>query len=304
MTVRTDRGTSTTAEVVAELVPHVPPLRCCRVALLEGMRLATGPAGDSSGPVTTRLAAARAAIGALHADGVAAHVVRRRSPRRPRYAVVVGGATGEGEASSTRNCCARSRLRGAFLAAGSVSRPDAAAHLEMLCASRNAADVLRDSCTQLGIDAAVLSRRGHWLVAARSVEAVAATLSSIGAQHGRIRFEEGRVLREMRAAVNRRINSETANLRRLASASVRHALAVELLHRDPARWDALPPALREAGLARRRHPQDSLDSLAARVGCSRSAMAGRLRRLLLAAGTGGSLSPRLAGSSRGTTSEV
>jgi hypothetical protein len=304
MTARGDRSTSLTAEVVAELVPHVPPLRCCRVALLEGMRLATGPAGDSSGPVTTRLAAARAAIGALHADGVAAHVIRRGLARRPRYAVVVGGATGEGEESSRRNCCARLRLRGAFLAAGSVSRPDAAAHLEILCASENAAVVLRDSCTQLGIDATVLNRRGHFLVAARSVEAVAATLSSIGAQHGRIRFEEGRVLREVRAAVNRRLNSETANLRRVAGASVRQALAIEALCRDPKRWDGLPPALREAGLLRRRHPQDSLEALATRAGCSRSAMADRLRRLLLAAGTGGSLSGRLPGPSRGVTSEV
>jgi DNA-binding transcriptional regulator WhiA len=59
--------------------------------------------------------------------------------------------------------------------------------------------------------------------------------------------------------------------------------AISALRRDSGRWDALQPALREAAQLRERHPQDNLDGLARRAGCSRSAMADRLRRLLDAA---------------------
>jgi len=88
------------------------------------------------------------------------------------------------------------------------------------------------------------------------------------------------VVREVRAGVNRRLNSETANLRRTVDAGMRQADAIARLRADPASWDRLPPALREAATLRVRHPEQALDDLAALAGCSRSAMAGRLRRLL------------------------
>ena len=40
MTPRPGRGGSFTAEILAELTPHTPPLACCRAAMVEGMALA------------------------------------------------------------------------------------------------------------------------------------------------------------------------------------------------------------------------------------------------------------------------
>jgi DNA-binding protein WhiA len=121
----------------------------------------------------------------------------------------------------------------------------------------------------------------------RSGAAVGAALSSIGAQAGRLSFEAGRVIREVRSGVNRRLNAETANLRRTASAGVRQLESIIALEADPVRWAALPPALREAAALRARHPDDDLAQLAARAGCSRPAMAGRLHRLIVASGIAG-----------------
>jgi DNA-binding protein WhiA len=87
--------------------------------------------------------------------------------------------------------------------------------------------------------------------------------------------------------VNRRLNAETANLRRTAAAGVRQVESIAMLEADPARWQALPPALREAALLRTGHPDDDLAHLAVRAGCSRPAMAGRLHRLVAAAGEAG-----------------
>ena len=283
MTLRAGRGGSFTAEILAELTPHTPPLACCRAALVEGMALA----GDAtaSGVATTRLSAARAALKALHENGVPAHAERLATPRRATYRVAMGRPA-EGLAAPTmsdRTCCARALLRGAFLAGGTVSRPDSQPQLEILCRSQRAARTLAAAFAGFSVPAAAVQRRGRWLAAARSAEAVGSALSTIGAQTGRLRFEDGRVVRELRGGVNRRLNAETANLRRTVSAGVQQLEAIALLRADPERWTALPPALREAAMLRERHPQDTLDRLARRAACSRSAMADRLRRLVTVA---------------------
>jgi DNA-binding transcriptional regulator WhiA len=287
MTARPGRGGSFTAEIIAELTPHTPPLPCCRSALVEGMRL-TGDDGRG-GIVTARLSAARAALQALHLNGVSAHVERLATSRRATYRVTIGAPAADAGAArhalaSARSCCQRSRLRGAFLAAGTVARPDAPPHLEIVCPSRPAAEQLAAVFGQLGIDATVVRRRSRWLAAVRSAEDVGVALSTIGAQSGRLRFEDGRVVRELRAGVNRRLNAETANLRRTVTAGIEQLRAIGELRADRRRWEALPPALREAAILRERHPQDTLDRLAGRAACSRSAMADRLRRLVAAAG--------------------
>jgi cell division protein WhiA len=276
---------SFTAQVVAELAPHLPPLACCRSALLAGMACAQEPGAARPGSelVTTRLVAARAALGTLRADRVLAHVERRRTPRRVRYAVLVdGGQEVDLEAAAALRagpCCSRALLRGAFMVGGAVSRPERPAHLEVVCRSAEAAAAIGAAFDRLDVGATRLERRGRWVVAVRSADAVGEALSVIGAQGGRLRYEEGRVVCEMRAEVNRRINGETANLRRTADAAVRQLEAARRLRGDTARWERLPAAVREAAELRLRHPQDALERIAALAGVSRSAMAGRLRRL-------------------------
>ncbi|HEY0409152.1 MAG TPA: DNA-binding protein WhiA, partial [Candidatus Dormibacteraeota bacterium] len=164
-------------------------------------------------------------------------------------------------------------------AGGAVSHPERPAHLEILCRSEDAAGGLGAAFHRRGVEPSLAERRGRWMVTVRAAEAVGAALSVIGAQGGRLRYEEGRVVREMRAGVNRRINGETANLRRTADAAVRQVEAALHLRGDPTRWERLPQGLREAAELRLRHPQDNLERIAALAGVSRSAMAGRLHRL-------------------------
>ena len=159
----------------------------------------------------------------------------------------------------------------------------------MLAAERLAADA-----ASLGLPARVRWRRGRVMITIRTAAAVGAFLSCIGAQTGRLDYEAGRVVRDVRSNVNRRLNAETANLRRAATAGVTQVSAVRALERDPARWLAMPPAVREAATLRRRHPDHDLAALAALAGCSRSAMAGRLHRLVALA-TGDSVRPARGG---------
>jgi hypothetical protein len=283
------RGGSFTEAVVAELAPHVPLLAHCQAALLRGMSLTAGEEDAGGGVVlsTPRSAAARLALAVLHAGAHSAGLVRLRTARRHRWAITAPGGLPEPPPGSG-TCCDRALVRGAFLAAGSIARPDGAAHLEVVVAGGAEASELSEALRRLGVTPTTVARRGRAVVAVRSVDGVAATLSSIGAQGGRLRFEEGRVVREVRAGVNRRINSETANLRRTVDAGMRQTGAAERLQSDPERWRSLPSAIREAATLRLRHPADPLSRLAARAGVSRPAMAGRLRRLeLIAAERGG-----------------
>src|SRR5437879_4529812 len=179
---------SFTQRVVAELAPHIPPLSCCRRTLVEGMLLVS----DSPSTVsTTRLAAARAAMSSLHAERIAAHVVRAAAPRRLRY-VLSGALLEEIGAGSSLPCCTRSRLRGAFLAAGRVVRPAREPHLEISFATEAAAARIAADLAALGVTATIRDHRGARLVTVRSSQAVGTVLSSIGAQGGRLEFEAGR----------------------------------------------------------------------------------------------------------------
>jgi DNA-binding protein WhiA len=279
----TDAALSFTQRVVAELAPYTPLLPCCRRSLVEGIALVTTAPGSIG---TTRPVAVRAAMQALHADGIPAHVSRLVAARRTQY-VIVGVDPSTLQPASERSCCRRTRLRGAFLGAGRLVRPDGEPHLEIGCADEGGAGRLVDDFAALGVAARTRRRRGRWVVTVRSGPAVGAALSSIGAQAGRLTFESGRVIREVRSGVNRRLNAETANLRRTAAAGVRQLECIAVLEADPRRWQALPPALREAADLRAGHPDDDLAQLAARAGCSRPAMAGRLHRLVAAAGEGG-----------------
>ncbi len=272
-----------TQRVVAELAPHTPILSCCRHSLVEGLALVTATPGAIA---TTRPVAVRAAMQALHAEHIAAHVSRVGAARRVQY-VLVGIEPAVVETSSTKVCCRRSRLRGAFLGAGRLVRPDGEPYLEIGCAAGAGATQLVDDFAVLGVPARTRLRRGRWVVTVRSGQAVGAALSSIGAQAGRLAFESGRVIREVRSGVNRRLNAETANLRRTATAGVRQLESIAVLEADPRRWESLPAALREAAELRAGHPDDDLAQLAERAGCSRPAMAGRLHRLVAAAGESG-----------------
>jgi DNA-binding protein WhiA len=278
-----DSGQSFTQRVVAELAPHTPLLGCCRRSLVEGLALVTTQTGMIA---TTRPVAVRAAMQSLHAEHITAHVSRVAAARRTQYTLI--GIEPEAlQASSARVCCARSRLRGAFLSAGRLIRPDGEPYLEIGCAEEGGAAQLIADFATLGVGAQIRRRRGRWVVTVRSGAGVGAALSSIGAQAGRLSFEAGRVIREVRSGVNRRLNAETANLRRTAAAGVRQLESIAILEANPDRWGALPPAVREAAALRARHPDDDLAQLAARAGCSRPAMAGRLQRLVAAAGVAG-----------------
>jgi DNA-binding protein WhiA len=94
-----------------------------------------------------------------------------------------------------------------------------------------------------------------------------------------LELETYRVGRDVQARLNRLINAEEANLARTVRAADRQLSAITRLEAEGG-LGRLSPGLREMAIIRRQMPDADLDTLAAAIGLSRSAVNHRLRRLV------------------------
>ena len=180
-------------------------------------------------------------------------------------------------------CDRRAFLRGVLLGSGSLSFTASGPHVELVLASDDAAADLQAALASLDVRALRAERRGRFVVYLKGHEEIAALLRLVGANRGVLELETHRVGREVQASLNRLVNAEEANLARTVHAADRQLAAIAQLGRS-GRLAGLAPALRETAALRRRMPEADLDTLAAALGVSRSAVNHRLRRLVELAG--------------------
>jgi DNA-binding protein WhiA len=161
-----------------------------------------------------------------------------------------------------RECCRAAYIRGALLGAGSVSGPRSP-HLEIRCASMQAAELI---VRIAALDDVVLRvrDRGRYAVAyAKGADAIAETLALAGASDAALVVDEHAVVGAARAHANRLTNADQANLVRASRAAHAQLRAVQRLAEN-GRLEMLPPPLREIADLRIRHPSLSLRELAAK----------------------------------------
>jgi cell division protein WhiA len=177
-------------------------------------------------------------------------------------------------------------LRGAFLAAGSVSHPDRAPHLEVAAHRVDAAEALAASMRHLTDGQVSVSappgadRGGRPRVVVKSGETIGVLLASMGATGAFLRWDERRLRRQLRGEATRLANADAANLRRTVEAASTQVQAVERVVTELG-WEGLGDALRTVAIARLANPDASL----AEIGqlsdppLSKTAVHRRLRRL-------------------------
>jgi cell division protein WhiA len=186
-----------------------------------------------------------------------------------------------------RRCDRAAYLRGVLLAAGSVSGPRQAAHLEVRTASGELAAGLAALLRAAGAAGARHGRhRDAWRAVAKDGAEIADVLAAVGAHSAFLAFDEGRLRRELRGAANRAANADRANLGRAVAASGRQAAVIERVVAEVG-WDALDADLRAVALARIANPEATLAELGALLDppLGKSAVHRRLQRLCaLAAG--------------------
>jgi cell division protein WhiA len=178
-----------------------------------------------------------------------------------------------------RSCCRAAYLRGALLAAGSVSGPRAP-QLELRTATREAAELLAGLAQEEGMRLGVVERDRHCAAYARGRESVAELLGFVGAHGAALALQEGAVLGATRSAANRLANADHANLVRASRSAQRELRAIRRLAAAGG-LDRLPPELREIAELRLRHPTLALRELASRCSppVTKAAAHRRLKRL-------------------------
>jgi DNA-binding transcriptional regulator WhiA len=270
---------SFTDDVKAELANAHPARPCCREAELYAIVSALGGEPRQL-EVTVRVprnAVARKIVQLVRATGgTIAEVTKGRTEKRPSYRLRLTLPRGRGSSDS---CCARATLRGAFLARGVLGNPADAYHLEIGYPSGDGADVLAAS-KRAGIPLVKGSRRGQNIYYLKGAEPISALLGLMGANRAVMRFENDRIFRDMRSQANRRVNSETANLDKRLRAALQQVEAIKAMRRRDPGLRSLPGALRETAEMRLAHPHAGLLELAGESNISKSAIAGRLRRLM------------------------
>jgi len=201
------------------------------------------------------------AYGTLHRAGVL-DASRRPIERPPRRVVA-------------RRCCRRAYLRGALLAAGSLSGPRDP-HLEVRTSELEGVRFLAALAAREGADLHVADRGRHAVAYAKGVESIADALVAAGATDTVLVLEESSVLAAIRADANRLANADHANLVRTSRAAHAQLEAVRSLD-----LESLPDELREVAMLRLRHPTASTLELARRCHppTSKASAYRRLRKL-------------------------
>ncbi|MDL2280731.1 DNA-binding protein WhiA [Selenomonadales bacterium OttesenSCG-928-I06] len=158
-------------------------------------------------------------------------------------------------------CCKRAYLRGAFLGGGSVSRPQGSYHLELLTANKVFAETLLKFMRSFDLSAKLTDRKNTYIIYLKEGDAITHFLQIIGAHTALLKFEDVRILKEMRNKVNRIVNCETANLEKTVGASFKQIENIKLIQ-EKMGLEGIPKELRELALARLENPEATLNELA------------------------------------------
>ncbi len=159
-----------------------------------------------------------------------------------------------------RQCCGIAYLRGCFLGGGYVSRPDGPAHLEIAVQHAEMAEDLCALMARYSLQVQVARRKRHFVVYSKSRSDQAGLLALVGAYNAVLRLEGDGVLREIREQVNRRVNSETANLERAVDAAQRQLRDIRTIE-ESLGLNRLPVSLLQVAELRRRYPEATLAEL-------------------------------------------
>ncbi|WP_334332372.1 MULTISPECIES: DNA-binding protein WhiA [unclassified Companilactobacillus] len=176
----------------------------------------------------------------------------------------------------------RSYLRGAFLATGSVNNPETSRyHLEIYSLYENHNDGIAQMMNYFHLNARTTKRRNGYIVYLKEAEKIADFLQLIGATNSMLKFEDIRIVRDMRNSVNRLVNCENANINKTVAAAERQIENIKHLQATVG-LDSLPDKLREIAVLRLENPEVSLKELGEMVPSgpiSKSGINHRLRKL-------------------------
>lgn len=181
-----------------------------------------------------------------------------------------------------KKCCKRSYLRGAFLAGGSVNNPETSSyHLEIFSLYKEHNDSLCELMNSFSLNSKTLERKNGYITYLKEAEKITEFLIVVGAHNALLRFEDVRIVRDMRNSVNRLVNCETANLNKTIGAALRQVENIRYID-ETVGLEILPDKLREIAELRVAYQDVTLKELGEMVTSGKISKSGinhRLRKI-------------------------
>ena len=167
------------------------------------------------------------------------------------------------------------------MAGGSVTNPEKRYHLELVTDHYNVSHETYSVLLDMGFSPKDTSRSGNYIIYLKQSEAIEDFLTTIGAPIAAMEVMSAKVEKDVRNSVNRRVNCETANVGKMAYASVDQIKAIERLEKSGV-INSLPEKLRNTAKTRKENPEISLSELAVLLDppVSKSCLNHRLRKLV------------------------
>ncbi len=176
----------------------------------------------------------------------------------------------------------RSYLRGAFMASGSINNPETSRyHLEIYSTYEEHNEDIYKMLNYYRLNAGILERRNGYISYLKGAEKIADFLTLIGATNSMLKFEDVRIIRDMRNSVNRLVNCETANLNKTINAASKQINNIHYIEQTVG-LNALPDKLQEIAELRLNYPEVSLKELGEMMttaSISKSGINHRLRKI-------------------------
>ena len=155
---------------------------------------------------------------------------------------------------------AKAIVRGSFMGAGSITNPKSKYHLEIVFQTEENALKVNHILNHFEINSKVIKRAKNYIIYLKDGEEISNFLAFIGANSSVLKFEENRVIRDVRNNVNRIVNCETANLNKVIKTSVKQIEDIKLIKKCN-KFNELSEGEKELAYLRLNNPESSLAEL-------------------------------------------
>lgn len=174
---------------------------------------------------------------------------------------------------------AKEFLRGVFLGSGSISNPDKNYHLEFALNSSELSDFVIKCLKIFKIKAKSIEKKGQIIVYVKDSEMISDFLSLIGAVNTLFKFEDIRMIKEIKNKANRVTNCETANFEKTMNTAFSQIDAIKLVYEKYGKSN-LDKSLLELCELRIKNPSYSLQQLADILKISKSGVNHRFKKIM------------------------
>ena len=294
------------------LLEELPIRRCCKKALLMGLLTYSSVFSREKIKLVTEIKPASDAVASLLDElyGIKSnlYVSERKNSREDSeskeavnsYKITVAGKKEVSKMSADlkknsvslyrvnreifdKKCgkCASYYLRGAFIASGTVSRPESSFHLEISTPFKNLASDTVELCRESGFSPRTALRNSNNVIYFKKCDDIADFLAFIGANTASFDYINESIVRESRGLANRAVNCDTANIKKTVGAANEAVTAIKYL-KENGLFDKLPADLKKTAELRYENPQASLIELAdmSSQKLTKSGINHRLRRII------------------------